>query len=884
MDSTSTSTSTPTSKDGGSHHVPRSSGDVGVPQEARERWQQLADEVEQARDAYYQADAPTLSDAQYDEVFRELQDLESRYPQLAGSDSPTATVGGEPTGTFAPVTHLQQMLSLDDVFSVEELKAWEDRVHADTGHPNLAMTCEAKIDGLAVDLLYVDGRLQQAATRGDGRVGEDVTANVRTIKAIPQQLEGSGHPHRMEVRGEVFFPLADFPGLNEARVAAGQAPFVNPRNAAAGSLRQKDPAVTASRPLSMIAHGVGFVEAAGPAAVAQDPTVTADPDASLDGGVDIVGPTTGLPTTQHGWYLKLGEWGLPTSPYTRLVHSHEEIVERITWLGEHRDELVHEIDGVVVKVDDLDIQRSLGATSRAPRWASAFKYPPQEVNTRLLDIRVQVGRTGRVTPYGVMEKVLVSGSHVQRATLHNAQEVARKGVRIGDMVVLRKAGDVIPEIVAPVESARDGSEREFVMPTHCPSCGALLAPEKEGDVDLRCPNTAHCPAQLTERVSHVGSRGALDIEGLGDEAALALTQPEADRDAVAAALVSGNTVTLENGEVLHLDDAEDLPHADQLAAAEGLLPTPQQAVLHSEGALFELRDEDLRDVFVWRRRTVKGETTDDWLQVRYFWSKGWVKSTRKSGPRFVAREPRAAKNLTEMLTQMENAKSQPLWRVLVALSIRHVGPTAARAIAARFPSMDAIRAAGVEELAQVEGVGGVIAEAVVEWFEVDWHREIVERWAAAGVRMADEVEAPVSDVLAGLTIVVSGAMPGYDREGAKEAIVARGGKASGSVSKKTSLVVAGPGAGSKATRAESLGVPVIDESRFQALLDGGLAAVGVEAGAEPESGGETGDAGEAEDGRRAGDSGKPEATSTGDGGGKPKAVRTAGGRSPDAGA
>ncbi|MDN6567114.1 MAG: NAD-dependent DNA ligase LigA, partial [Actinomyces sp.] len=552
--------------------------------------------------------------------------------------------------------------------------------------------------------------------------------------------------------------------------------------------------------------------------------------AGPDGGVDLVGPSSGLPTTQHGWYLKLGEWGLPTSPYTRLVHSHEEVVERITWLGEHRDELVHEIDGVVVKVDDLDIQRSLGATSRAPRWASAFKFPPQEVNTRLLDIRVQVGRTGRVTPYGVMEKVLVSGSHVQRATLHNAQEVARKGVRIGDMVVLRKAGDVIPEIVAPVESARDGSEREFHMPTHCPSCGALLAPEKEGDVDLRCPNTAHCPAQLTERVSHVGSRGALDIEGLGDEAALALTQPEADRDAVAASLVSGNTVTLENGEVLRLNAAEDLPHADQLVAAEALLPTPQDAVLHSEGALFELRAEDLRDVFVWRRLSVKGEATDDWVQVRYFWSKGWVKSTRKSGPRFVPREPRPAKNLTEMLAQMERAKTQPLWRVLVALSIRHVGPTAARALAARFPSLEAMRAAGVEELAEVEGVGRVIAEAVVEWFEVDWHREIVDRWAAAGVRMADEVEEPVSDVLAGLTIVVSGAMPDFDREGAKEAIVARGGKASGSVSKKTSLVVAGPGAGSKAGKAEALGIPVIDETQFRALLDGGPAAVDVEVG------------------------------------------------------
>lgn len=775
----------------------------GIPAQARARWTQLAEQVEDARTAYYDRDEPTLSDAQYDQMFRELQDLEARYPQLAGADSPTATVGGEPQGAFAPVTHLQQMLSLDDVFSVEELKAWEDRVHVDTGSPDLAMTCEAKIDGLAVDLLYVDGRLQRGATRGDGRVGEDVTPNVRTISAIPQTLAGSGHPHRLEVRGEVFFPLADFPGLNEARVAAGQAPFVNPRNAAAGSLRQKDPAITASRPLSMVAHGVGFVEA---------------------------GDATDLPTTQHGWYLRLGEWGLPTSPYTRLVHSHEEIVGRIHWFGEHRDSLVHEIDGVVVKVDDLAIQRSLGATSRAPRWASAYKFPPQEVNTRLLDIRVQVGRTGRITPFGIMEKVLVSGSHVQRATLHNAQEVARKGVRIGDMVVLRKAGDVIPEIVAPVESARDGSEREFVMPTHCPSCGALLAPEKEGDVDLRCPNTAHCPAQITERVVHVGARGALDIEGLGDEAALALTQPESDRDAVAAALVSGNTVTLEDGTQLRLRDAEDLPHADQLAAAEALLPPAQSPVLTSEGALFDLTAQDLRDVMVWRPRTVDGRTTDDWVQVRYFWTKAWRPKKARGRTVFEPVEPQAAKNLELMLTEMERAKSQPLWRVLVALSIRHIGPTAARAVAARFPSMDAIRAASVQELSEVEGVGSVIAESLEDWFAQPWHAEIVARWAASGVRMADEGVAVVSDVLDGLTIVVSGAMPGFDREGAKEAIVARGGKAASSVSKRTTLVVAGPGAGSKATKAEALGVPVIDESQFRALLDGGPAAVGVEVG------------------------------------------------------
>ena len=775
-----------------------------VPQEARDRWQQLADTIEQARAAYYDRDDPTLSDAEYDQLYSELDGLEREYPGLAGPSSPTATVGGAPQGAFAPVTYERPMLSLDDVFSLDELHAWVRRVQADTGRQDLPMTAEVKVDGLAVSLLYVDGRLERAATRGDGRVGEDVTANVRTIAAIPDRLSGDPLPARIEVRGEVYFPVADFQGLNERREAAGERQFVNPRNAAAGSLRQKDPSITASRPLSMVAHGIGIVEV------------------GADGFQE--------PATQHQWYQVLAGWGVPTSPYTEVVDSLEAVDRRIAELAEHRHDLAHQIDGVVFKVDDLSLQRSLGSTSRAPRWAAAYKFPPEEVHTRLLDIRVHVGRTGRVTPYGVMEKVLVAGSNVQRATLHNAQEVARKGVRIGDLVVLRKAGDVIPEIVAPVESARDGSEREFVMPETCPSCGAVLAPEKQGDVDLRCPNTAHCPAQLTERVSHVGARGALDIEGLGDEAALALTQPEADRDSVAAALVAGHMVVLEDGSELRLRDAQELHHGDQLAAAEALLPAAQDPVLTSEGALFDLTADDLRDVMVWRPRTVEGETTDDWLQVRYFWTKAWKRSTRKAGPAFVPEDPAPARTVVDMLDEMERARSQPLWRVLVALSIRHVGPTAARALAARFPSMDQLRDAGIEELSQVEGVGGVIAQSLVEWFQVDWHREIVDRWAAAGVRMADEQTAAVSSVLDGLTIVVSGAMPGYDREGAKEAIVARGGKAAGSVSKKTTLVVAGPGAGSKITKAEALGVPVIDETRFQDLLDGGPQAVGVQVG------------------------------------------------------
>ena len=771
----------------------------------RSRYDQLVAAIEEARRAYYDRDAPTLADAEYDRLYRELEDIERAHPQLRGADSPTLSVGGSADSAFAPVRHLQQMTSLDDVFSLEELAGWEQRMHEETGEAELPMTAEVKVDGLAVNLLYVDGALRRAATRGDGHVGEDITANARTIASIPARLDTAAPPRRVEIRGEVYFPVAEFASFNEARVAAGERAFVNPRNAAAGSLRQKDSCETAKRPLAMVAHGVGFVEAGG----AFTP-----------------------PTTQHGWYQLLREWGMPVSPYTRLLTGRGAIEEFIAETGEARHSLAHEIDGVVVKIDDLALQRSLGSTSRAPRWAAAYKFPPEEAHTRLLDIRVQVGRTGRVTPYGVMESVLVAGSNVARATLHNAQEVKRKGVLIGDLVVLRKAGDVIPEIVAPVEEARNGSEREFSMPAACPSCGTALVEEKEGDVDLRCPNKAACPAQITERIAHIGARSALDIEGLGDEAALALTQPENNRDQVAAALVAGHAVVLEDGTRLELADAEDLPHAEQLATADAMLPEPQAPVLTAESALFDLRAEDVRDVMVWRPTTVKGEPTGDWAQVRYFWTKAHKAKKVKGETVYERVGTTASKMLTQMLDEMERAKSQPLARVLVALSIRHVGPTAARALAARFGSMDALRAADVEELAAVDGVGGVIAQSLADWFEVDWHREILRRWSEAGVRMEDEAPEEVPAVLEGLTIVVSGAMPGYDREGAKEAITARGGKASGSVSKKTSLVVAGPGAGSKAAKAESLGVPVISEQLFAALLEGGLSAVGIDLGGE----------------------------------------------------
>jgi len=765
----------------------------------RDRYNDLVTRIEEARAAYYDRDAPTISDADYDRMYCEVEEIEERYPQLRGADSPTMSVGGSVDSGFSEVRHLAQMMSLDDVFSLEELAGWETRMAEATGITDLEMTTEVKVDGLSINLLYENGRLVRAATRGDGYVGEDVTANAQTIASIPQTLTGTA-PARIEVRGEVYFPVADFAAFNEARVEAGEKTFVNARNAAAGSLRQKDPAETAKRPLAMVAHGIGFVEA---------------------------GDEFTEPTTQMGWYEQLREWGLPVSPYTRLLTGRKAIEERIAEIGADRHGLVHEIDGVVVKINDLSLQRSLGSTSRTPRWAAAYKFPPEEVHTRLLDIRVQVGRTGRVTPYGVMESVLVAGSNVARATLHNAQEVARKGVLIGDLVVLRKAGDVIPEIVAPVEDARNGSERPFVMPTQCPSCGTPLVQEKEGDVDLRCPNKGACPAQITERLAHVGARSALDVEGLGDESALAMTQPDNDRDEVAAALVAGYSVTLEDGTVLTLEGGRELPHGEQITRAEELLPAPQAPVLRTEAALFDLRAEDLRDVMVWKPVKKKSEETGDWKQVRYFWTKAYKPRKLRGQTVFEPIEPAASKGTEKMLAELDKAKSQPLARVLVALSIRHVGPTAARALAEKFLTMDALRAASVEELSAVEGVGEEIGRSLRDWFTVDWHLEVLEAWARAGVRMADEAPEPASDVLAGLTIVVSGAMPGYDREGAKEAITSRGGKAAGSVSKKTSLVVAGPGAGSKEKKAKELGIPVITEQQFADLLEGGLAAVGL---------------------------------------------------------
>jgi len=752
----------------------------------RERHARLAAEVADHQFRYYVLDAPVISDGQFDELWRELVELERAHPELVTPDSPTQKVVGKFATDFAAYDHLERMLSLDNTFTEEDLRAWADRVAREVGDGEIHYLCELKVDGLAVNLLYEDGRLTRALTRGDGRTGEDITLNMRTLEQVPDQLTGTDEfpvPKLVEVRGEVYFRLEDFQALNAALVEAGKPPFANPRNTAAGSLRQKDPRVTASRKLRLICHGFGKRE-----------------------GFDLERQSQG--------YDALRAWGLPVSERAVVLTGIDEVIEHIRYWGEHRHDIEHEIDGIVVKVDEVALQRRLGSTARAPRWAIAYKYPPEEATTKLLDIQVNVGRTGRVTPFAQMEPVVVSGSTVSLATLHNAQEVKRKGVLIGDRVVIRKAGDVIPEVLGPVVEMRDGTEREFVMPTHCPECGTELVQQKAGDVDLRCPNHRSCPAQLRERLFHMAGRGAFDIEGLGYEAAVAL-------------LKSG--------------------------------------VVKDEGDVFGLTEEDLLQVDLFRKK-------DGGLSA----------------------------NGRRLLANLEAAKDRPLWRVLVGLSIRHVGPTAAQALAREFRSMDAIQAAaeeaarataaaGVEitsdgavdepgddvpadaapaatgaeavaavseasasdgrsaeqdgaaeratrdaaraqskavaaalaPLAGVEGVGPTIAAAVRDWFTVDWHREVVRKWREAGVRMADEVDESVPRTLEGLSIVVTGSLQGFSRDEAKEAIAARGGRAASSVSKKTAFVVAGDSPGSKYDKALELGVPILDEAGFRVLLERG---------------------------------------------------------------
>ena len=667
--------------------------------EIAEKIAALGEELRDHQFRYYVLDKPIISDAEFDAKLKELEALENKYPQYRSAESPTQIIGGGFATGFEARDHISKMTSLDNVFGFDELATWFDRIEkADLTNSWL---CEVKVDGLAINLLYRDGKLVQALTRGNGVTGEDVTLNVKTIAVIPHELHGKKVPSLLEVRGEVFFPLKAFNDFNEEIQESGKAAFANPRNAAAGSLRQKDPRVAASRPLSMVVHGVGAIE-----------------------GASF--------TSQSEAYELLKSWGLPTSTRYKVVKSRAEVEKYINFYQTNRHDVEHEIDGVVIKVNEIDIQNQLGFTSRAPKWAIAFKYPPVEVTTKLLDIKVSVGRTGRVTPFAYMQPVVVAGSTVSNATLHNQEEVLRKGILIGDTVIIRKAGDVIPEVLGPVIEKRDGSERAFVMPTKCPDCGTKLKAISVGDVDIRCPNTRSCPAQLRERLFYIGSRAALDIDVLGYEAASAL---------------------LESGLII------------------------------DEGDLFNLTSDQL--------------ATSDFF-------------TKKDGT--------LGANAEKFLVALEGAKSRPLWRVLVALSIRHVGPTAAQSLAKSFGSIDAFTHASLEELAAVDGVGEIIAQSVIEWFEIDWHQEIMRKWRAAGVTMVDTFVNTNPQTLAGLTLVVTGSLESFTRDGVDETITLHGGKSSGSVSKKTDYVVVGDSPGSKAAKAEELGVPVLNEAQFKQLL------------------------------------------------------------------
>ncbi len=668
---------------------------------ARHRIEELTAEIRDHQFKYYVLDAPTVTDAQFDQLLKELGALEAQHPELLAPDSPSLGVGGGFSTTFTQHDHIEKMMSLDNVFDLDELGAWFDRVEKEVAQPQFL--CELKVDGLAINLLYEKGELVRALTRGNGVTGEDVTLNVKTIKNLPHTLKGSDIPDQIEVRGEVFFPIAAFNELNESLEEAGKQLFANPRNAAAGSLRQKDPRVTASRPLSVVVHGIG----------------------AHDGGNF---------TSQSQAYDFLKGLGLPTSNRFRVVTTREDVEKFIAHYNEHRHDVEHEIDGIVIKVDEIASQKVLGFTSRAPKWAIAYKYPPEEVTTKLLDIKVSVGRTGRVTPFAFMEPVKVAGSTVTNATLHNQEEIERKGVLIGDTVIIRKAGDVIPEVLGAVVGKRDGSERAFVMPTQCPECGSELRALSEGDVDIRCPNARTCPAQLRERIYYIGSRAALDIDVLGYEAAVAL-----------------------------LSDG----------------------VIEDESDLFSLTQESL-------------------VTSTFF--------TKKDGE--------AGKNVEKLLAALDEAKTRPLWRVIVALSIRHVGPTAAQALATTFGSLEKISQASAETLADIDGVGDTIAQSIVEWFAVDWHQAIVTKWARDGVVMEVVAGIALPQTLAGLTFVVTGGLEKYTRDSIAETITAHGGKPSSSVSKKTDYVLVGSDPGSKLAKAQELGVTIIDEAAFDALLQG----------------------------------------------------------------
>ena len=835
-------------------------------EQAARLWAKLAAWAQSDQIAYYVEDAPTSSDAAYDARIRALSALESAFPTLDTPQSPTHRVGGTFSNDFTSVKHPSRMMSLDDVFSIDELHDWYNSVLRDLQWPEskpLPMTCEVKIDGLALNLIYRNGTLEQGLTRGDGVTGEDISLNVRTIEAIPTQLHAENPediPEFVEIRGEVFMKWADFRKLNEEQEDAGKAAFANPRNAAAGSLRQKDPRITATRHLSFFAHGLGELRWKSNSSHANSETTFNQSDA-------------------YNFYK---QWGVPVSPYTRRVTNFAEIQDMIDYYGEHRANILHALDGIVVKVDDRALQRNLGATSRAPRWAIAYKYPPEEVNTYLKDIVVQVGRTGRVTPVAILEPVTVAGSTISRTTLHNAYEVEHKNVLIGDTVVVRKAGDVIPELVGPVLKAREGREnqlRKFVMPEYCPSCGAKLAPAKQGDKDIRCPNVENCPAQLTERIIHLASRQAFDIENLGDNAALALTNPEDSRPSTAEVYCPDiDKIVVQRGSM----------QQPYVPPANLTLPKPQIPVLKSESGIFSITANDLQNVMVWKeiplveewqevgkdgklkKHTRKIGGSGLWRQVRAFWTRTIEAKFAESSSQNIETEAldqnsefdskypefqvpkdarvvfwktkRASNNAKEtinvpwytrpsettrsMLEEIaQKGKNAALWRVLVALSIRRLGPPTARLIAAKLGSLENIANTSVEELTQIDGVGPEIAQAVYDWFKQakdssNWRFEVLHAWQEAGVVGKVETSS-LAQTLAGKTVVVTGSLQGFSRDEAKEAIVSRGGKASGSVSKNTYCVILGENAGSKATKAQELSIPMLNEKQFSVLLETG---------------------------------------------------------------
>ncbi len=670
----------------------------------RSRHAALSEELDENSYRYYVLDQPIASDSEYDTLMRELLELEERFPELVTPDSPSQKVAGGFSTLFEPVAHLERMLSLDNVFSPEELGEWAARAQRES--VVTAWLCELKIDGLAVDVVYEDGRLVRAATRGDGRNGEDITNNLKTLKSLPTRLTPSAGvpvPALLEIRGEVYLPLKAFAQINEGLVAAGKPPFANPRNAAAGSLRQKDPRVTASRPLDLTLHGIG-----------------------ASSGFE--------PETQSQAYEQLGALGLPVSKYAAVVDSLEAVQAYVDRWGAHRHDVEHEIDGVVVKVDDFALQRRLGATSKSPRWAIAYKYPPEEVNTKLRNIVVSIGRTGRATPFAVLEPVRVGGVTVGQATLHNEYEVARRGVMIGDTVVVRRAGDVIPEVVGPVVGLRDGSEQAFVMPTHCPACGTAL--EREGEqVDLRCPNHVGCPPQLQWSVFHFAGRSAMDIDGLGFETAGVLT---------------GGGIVHDVGDIMHL-------------------------------------------------------TPESFEGLRGF----------------------GTKKIEQIMRGLTAARSRPLWRLLVGLSIRDVGAPTAQTLAREFRTLEALEAADAEVIQQVEGIGPKTAAVIAAWFADPHHQEIVSKLRAGGVSTTDISESETGErTLEGISVVITGTLTGFSRDSATEAVQELGGKVTGSVSKKTDFVVAGDDPGrSKYDKALALGVPVLDEDALRVLLEAGPDAV-----------------------------------------------------------